>query len=148
MPRWAPIAGARMSPSVAPLSADPYAAMARFSSSISSALIDSAILRVALSMLVTLASILSPMAKRSGRCSLRSRDRSFLRMKPMAPLLTVTSSPLSSTLATTAVTVAPLAMVSAALTKGSFASCLMPRLMRSFSTSTSITLTLTALPFL
>jgi hypothetical protein len=45
--------------------------MACFSSSISSPLIDSDSRRLTASMLVTLASIFSPTANRSGRCSLR-----------------------------------------------------------------------------
>ncbi|MNL07433.1 hypothetical protein D3C87_1281070 [compost metagenome] len=55
--------------------------MASASSFISSALTDTETRRVALSMPVIMASIRSPTAKRSGRCSLRSRDRSDLRTK-------------------------------------------------------------------
>ena len=66
-----------MSPSEAPESEEPYWATAAFSSAISSALIDTWILRDALSIWITLASTFSPTAKRSGRCSERSRARSL-----------------------------------------------------------------------
>ena len=70
------IAAPRMSPRLAPESDDPNSAIARFSSSTSRALIDKVSLRVARSIVVILASTFSPTAKRSGRCSLRSRDSS------------------------------------------------------------------------
>ena len=76
-----------MSPRLAPESDEPNSAIACFSSSSSRALIDSATRREAASILVTLASTFSPTAKRSGRCSERSRDSSDLRMKPGMPSL-------------------------------------------------------------
>src|SRR5436190_849197 len=82
-----------MSPRLAPESEDPNSAIARFSSSTSRALIDRVSLRVVRSIAVTLASTLSPTAKRSARCSLRSRDSSDLRMNPGIPSPTVTSTP-------------------------------------------------------
>jgi hypothetical protein len=85
-----------MSPSEAPESVEPYWATAAFSSAISSALIDTEILRPALSKLVTRASTFSPTAKRSGRCSERSRARSPRRMKAVRPVSAIlTSMPLS-----------------------------------------------------
>ena len=62
----------------APESDEPYSAIACFSSSTSRALIDSDELAALGVDRVTLASTFSPTAKRSGRCSPRSRDRSAL----------------------------------------------------------------------
>jgi hypothetical protein len=53
-------AAPKISPKLAPLSDDPYSAMAFFSSSISLALIEREIFLVFLSILVTVASTLSP----------------------------------------------------------------------------------------
>src|SRR5690606_8892543 len=93
LPPWAR-AAPRMSPREAPESADPYCSTASFSSRISMALIDRPTLRPALSNWVTSASTLSPTAKRSGRCSERSRERSPLRMNPFrAPSAIDTSMP-------------------------------------------------------
>src|SRR3546814_9449891 len=65
--------------------------MAFFSSSTSRALIDRETLRLLASIWVILASTFSPTANRSGRWSARSRAKSFLRMKPVAPSASTTS---------------------------------------------------------
>src|SRR5579875_2593549 len=140
------IAAPRISPRLAPESDEPNSAIARFSSSTSLALIDSVILRVARSIVVILASTFSPTANRSGRCSLRSRDSSDLRIKPSTPSPTVTSMPPSVTPATVPVTTSPRRNLARLASNGSASSCLMPRLMRSFSTSTSSTLARTTSP--
>src|SRR5579875_1239982 len=140
------IAAPRMSPRLAPESEEPNSAIARFSSSISRALIDRMTLRVARSIAVILASTFSPTAKRSGRCSLRSRDSSDLRMKPGTPSIRVTSMPPSVMPETVQVTTSPFLSFAIAASNGSAASCLMPSEMRSFSTSTSRTLTRTTWP--
>src|SRR5690242_5494802 len=89
-------AAPRMSPSEAPESEEPYWATAAFSSAISSALIETWILRAPLSICITLASTFSPTAKRSGRCSERSRARSLRRMKDVTSVPAIfTSTPLS-----------------------------------------------------
>ena len=141
------MAAPRMSPRLAPESEEPYSAIAFFSSATSRALIESVSRRLLLSMLVIRASTFSPAAKRSGRCSERSRASSFLRMKPEMPSPTVTSMPPSTILATTQVTVWPF-LSRLASANGSSPSCLKPRLMRSFSMSTSSTLAVTTSPFL
>src|SRR6516165_11977374 len=66
----------RMSPKVAPESDEPYCAIASFSSATSSALIETDTRRERRSNWVTRASTFSPTAKRSGRCSERSRASS------------------------------------------------------------------------
>src|SRR5476649_2299115 len=68
-------------------------------------------------------------------------------MKPVSTSLTRTSMPLAWTALTTQVTTSPLWTVSRIVAAGSSRSCLMPRLMRSFSTSTSSTFALTIWPF-
>src|ERR1700722_7496831 len=60
-------AAPRISPRLAPESEEPYCSTASFSSEISRALMESETLRVFLSRLVTSASTLSPLPKRSGR---------------------------------------------------------------------------------
>ena len=135
-----------MSPNDAPLSDEPYCATASFSSAISSALIDRPTRRSRLSRLVTMASSLSPIWKRSGRWSWRSRDRSERRIKAVtSPSATDTSRPPSVTAVTSHVTVSP-RRKSATLSNGSPSSCLMPRLTRSLSWSTSSTTASTVCP--
>ena len=109
---------------------------------------ESVSLRPDLSIWVILASTFSPAAKRSGRCSDRSRLRSPLRMKPVTESLTRTSIPLPTTAVMAQVTMLPFLSRPIPAPKGSSVNCLMPRLMRSLSTSTSSTLALTAWPFL
>src|SRR3569833_74328 len=143
-------AAPRMSPRLAPLSEEPYCSPASFSSEISRALMERETLRLALSTLVTRASTFSPLPKRSGRWSLRSRARAARRMKERTPPSSSTSMPPSFTSVTVPVTTwfflrAP--PPAPALSIGSLYSCLMPRLTRSFSTSMSSTLALTIWPF-
>ena len=71
---------------------------------ISRALMESEILRLALSTWVTSASILSPLPKRSGRWSARSRARSARRMNAFTPPSSATSMPPSFTSVTVTVT--------------------------------------------
>jgi polyribonucleotide nucleotidyltransferase len=75
----------RISPKDAPELEEPYCATASFSSAISRDLMEREIFRAERSIFVTLASILSPSEKRSGRCSERSRLKSTLRMKVLRP---------------------------------------------------------------
>src|SRR5579864_8476240 len=144
----------RMSPSVAPESEEPYCAIASFSSATSSALIETCTLWVRRSNWMTRASTFWPAAKRSGRCSERSRASSERLMKAEYSVPTIfTSMPPSFTSVTSQVTTAPFlsspaAPVSAAAAAPPPESCLMPSEMRSFSTSTSRTCALTLSPFL
>src|SRR6516162_3932671 len=141
----------RMSPKVAPESDEPYWAIASFSSATSSALIETDTRRERRSNWVTRASTFSPTAKRSGRCSERSRASSERLMKAVNSVPTIlTSMPPSFTSVISQVTTAPFFRSPAA---GSAAaapseSCLIPSEMRSFSTSTSSTCALTLSPFL
>src|SRR5436309_2438359 len=131
-----------------PLPVEPYWAIASFSSATSSALMETCTLRVRRSNWVTRASTFCPGEKRSGRCSPRSRASSERLMNVVKSVPTIfTSIPPSFTSVTSEVTTAPF-LSSAALSRGSPASCLMPSEMRSFSTSTSSTLALTLSPFL
>ena len=66
----------------------------------------------------------------------------------MVPSLSVTSTPPSLIAVTVTVTTSPFLWVAAVAAKLSGVSCLMPREMRSFSTSTSSTFTFTTSPFL
>ena len=104
---------------------------------------------------LTLASILSPTGKRSARCSSRSRPSSVRLMKPIAPSSpTCTSRP--AVLDRADVDGDRLALLRARTGAPPEApapapapppsSCFMPRLMRSFSTSTSRTCALTISP--
>ena len=132
-------ASPRMSPSDAPELTEPYCATASFSSAISSALIERPIRRDFESKLVIIASSLSPTAKRSGLWSSLSRDKSERLIKALNSLSpTETSRPPSFTAVTLQVTVSPrLSLLMPSI--GSLSSCLIPRLMRSFSTSISST---------
>src|SRR6185437_3390054 len=143
-------AAPRMSPSEAPESAEPYCASASFSSATSSALIETPTLWVLRSNWVTRASTFWPTAKRSGRCSPRSRARSARLMKAERSVPTMfTSMPASFTSVTSQVTTEPFFISPAApLAIGSPCSCLTPSEMRSFSTSTSSTWARTTSPFL
>ena len=99
------------------------------------------------SILVTMASSLSPTLNRSGRWSSRSRDRSLRRIKAETSASpTPTSSPPSVTAVTSHVTVLP-RRKSPRLSNGSPSSCLTPKLTRSFSMSTSSTTASTVWPF-
>src|SRR4029077_16332242 len=146
----------RMSPSVAPESEEPYCAIASFSSATSSALIETCTLWVRRSNWMTRASTFWPAAKRSGRCSERSRASSERLMKAEYSVPTIfTSMPPSFTSVTSQVTTAPFLSSPAAPASGAAAApappplnCLMPSEMRSFSTSTSSTCALTLSPFL
>ena len=140
-------AAPRMSPSEAPESDEPYCATAAFSSAISSALIETVTLRLLGSIWVTVASTFSPTAKRSGRCSERSRARSARLMKVghlgagdlhiEAVLLDGRDFAGDGIALLDAGRSAP---------SGSPATCLMPSEMRSFSMSTSRTWALTCRP--
>ncbi len=142
------IAAPRMSPSEAPLSEEPNSAIACLSSSTSLPLIESWSLRAARSIAVTLASTFSPTAKRSGRCSDRSRARSARRMKPVSTVVDASPRCRSDwTAVTVQVTTSPLCTPSSTAAARVACSCLMPRQMRSFSTSMSSTLALTISPF-
>ena len=122
--------------------------MASFSSATSSALIDTCTLRVRRSNWMMRASTFCPTAKRSGRCSPRSRASSARLMNVVRSVpMIFTSSPPSLTSVTSQVTTEPF-LTSPAASIGSPSSCLMPREIRSFSTSTSSTLALTLSPFL
>ena len=101
---------------------------------------------------ITFASILSPTAKRSGRWSARSRDRSERRMKDfIAGEPNSISIPPEVISVTVQVTIVPRFTPeppSAGASIGSPDSCLMPSEMRSLSTSTSRTFALTMSPLL
>ena len=93
-----------------------------------------------------MASSLSPTEKRSGRWSSRSRDKSERRIKAATSLSpTLTSRPPSVTEVTSQVTVSPRRRLPR-LSNGSPSSCLMPRLTRSLSWSTSNTMASTSWP--
>src|SRR5690606_34280677 len=142
-------AAPRISPSEAPESVEPYWATASFSSAISSALIETVILRVFLSNWVTRASTFCPTAKRSGRCSSRSRERSERLMNVSRSWSTRrTSMPPSLMAVTSQVTTAFLRSSPGATASptASRPSCLMPGEMRSFSMSTSRTCAFTMAP--
>ena len=106
----------RMSPSVAPESEEPYWAIASFSSATSSALIETCTLWARRSNWMTRASTFWPTAKRSGRCSPRSRASSERLMKVVRSVPTIfTSRPPSFTSVTSQVTTAPFLSSPAAL---------------------------------
>jgi hypothetical protein len=93
----------------------------------------------------TRTSTLSPTPKRSGRCSERSRERSERRMNERIPSYS-TSMPPSSILVTWTVMTEPRFTPPMASANGSPSMALIESEMRSFSTSTSVTLAVTVSP--
>ena len=137
-----------MSPKLAPLSDDPNSAIACFSSSISLAFIETLTDLCFLSILITVASTLSPIPNLSVLCSFLSRERSDFFILPFILSPIETSTLLSEILLIKHVTVSPSLIFSSSDVNLSSVSCLIPNETFSFSTFISRILVFKMVPCL